>query len=303
MADPSYVTTAEVSQALGVSVSTVKRWVDDGILPAHRTAGGHRKLLRADVLRLAREGRLPRLDLARLGEPGETSAGEGLDRLGERLFQSLRDGSRADVRSILLHAYRQGMAMGILADRLLAPAMSRIGHDWETGRIDVLHEHRATQLCVDAIHELKQLLSARADANGPLAVGGAPEGDVYVLSGLMVECTLLDAGWRCINLGANVPLASLALACKELRPRVLWLSCSDIVDPDRFVLEFDELMRAAGETRVAVAVGGRALNEKIRSRMRYSMFGDGLEQFTSFLRTLHAQPSPPKRGRPSGAAR
>ncbi|MEL7167863.1 MAG: PAS domain-containing protein [Bacteroidota bacterium] len=46
----------QVAEGLGVGESTLKRWVDAGRLKAHRTAGGHRRVSLAEVLRFVRQG-------------------------------------------------------------------------------------------------------------------------------------------------------------------------------------------------------------------------------------------------------
>ncbi|MFY8043989.1 MAG: MerR family transcriptional regulator, partial [Rhodoferax sp.] len=46
------MTTREVGEALGVAVRTVQLWVESGVLPAWRTAGGHRRIARAAVDKL-----------------------------------------------------------------------------------------------------------------------------------------------------------------------------------------------------------------------------------------------------------
>lgn len=40
----SYFTTREAANRLGVSVTTVQLWVESGVLPAWKTAGGHRRI-------------------------------------------------------------------------------------------------------------------------------------------------------------------------------------------------------------------------------------------------------------------
>ncbi|MFZ5478045.1 MAG: response regulator [Myxococcota bacterium] len=66
---PVYFTTFQVAKALGVSPPTVVNWVNSGLLVAHRTPGGHRRIKREDIVAFAREHEYPLAD--------EISAGNG----------------------------------------------------------------------------------------------------------------------------------------------------------------------------------------------------------------------------------
>lgn len=46
------MTTREAGEALGVAVRTIQLWVEAGVLPAWRTAGGHRRIARSAVEKL-----------------------------------------------------------------------------------------------------------------------------------------------------------------------------------------------------------------------------------------------------------
>jgi methanogenic corrinoid protein MtbC1 len=185
-----------------------------------------------------------------------------------------------------------------LADRVIAPALATVGHDWEAGRNDVWQEHRGTQLCAAALYDLKNDLETRAEKRRPVAVGAAPERDPYLLPTLLAQYVLLDAGWAAVNLGPNTPLPSLREAIRELRPRLLWLSISYVADAAAFIDAYRTLYQAAERQGVAVAVGGQGLNDSLRSAIPYTTHGDGLEHLAAFARTLHPRPRRPRRGRP-----
>jgi excisionase family DNA binding protein len=291
----------QAAEALGVSVSTVKRWVDEGVLPAHRTAGGHRKLLRSEVLVLARQGEMPRGDLAAISAVSARDHCPDLDSVAAALLDALLHGQAAEVTAIIRRAYRSGVTVEALADRVIAPVMARVGHDWETARIDVWQEHRGTQLCAAALYDLKDELEARAELDRPVAVGGAAEGDHYLLPTVLAQLVLLDAGWEAVQLGPNTPLKSLTNALAGLRPRLVWLSVSHLVDTAGFISAFRDFYQTAERQGVAVAIGGRALAEDIRSAVPYTTYGDGMSHLAAFARALHPRPKPPRRGRPPKA--
>ena len=296
---PQYLSTIQAAEALGVSVSTVKRWVDEGVLPAHRTAGGHRRLLRTEVLALARQGDLPRGDLAAVRSVSGKNQAVDLENAALHLAKALLEGQGDDVNAIIRGAYTSGVSIEFLADGVIAPALAKVGHDWESSRVDIWEEHRGTQLCAAALYGLKDVLELRAERNRPLAIGGTPEGDPYLLPTLLAQQVLLDAGWEAVNLGPHTPLPSLAKAIRELRLRLLWLSVSYLENPTAFIDAYKDLYQIAERQGVAVAVGGQALGAAIRSSIPYTTHGDGLSHLAAFARTLHPRRKPPRRGRPT----
>jgi methanogenic corrinoid protein MtbC1 len=163
--------------------------------------------------------------------------------------------------------------------------MRRIGHGWEGGSLDVYQEHRGTQLCLAALLGLRPRLPA-PEPSAPLALGGGPEADPYLLANVLVEMTLQEEGWRTENVGPNTPLASLARAARERRPRLVWLSCSHLADVEAFVAGFAGLAREAKAAGAALTVGGRALGEDVRRRLTFTHHGDTLAHLVAYAREL-----------------
>lgn len=56
---PTYFSSHAVARMLRVSPTTVLAWIDRGLVTAHRTPGGHRRVERGELLRFLRDSHLP----------------------------------------------------------------------------------------------------------------------------------------------------------------------------------------------------------------------------------------------------
>lgn len=277
----------EVANAIGVSESSLKRWVDKGLIEATKTAGGHRRIALDAVISYLREaGRS-------LEQPQavELPAGCGTDfslspeAAIEKLQQTLTQGDEESACSVVLNLYLSGMSIADIADVIITPVFHAVGELWRCGEVEIYQERRACEICLRIIHELRRAVG-QGPSNGPIAIGGTLDGDPYTLATCLAELVLRSNGWRANSMGNMLPFEAVRRAVQENQPTLLWISASTVRDVDRFASEFNLLFDVAQSSGTAIVVGGKALSSDLRQRIRYTHFSDNFRHLESFARTL-----------------
>ena len=154
--------------------------------------------------------------------------------------------------------------------------------------MDAYQERRGCDICIRLVNELRRELPV-LPGSAPIALGGTPSGDPYQLPTALVELSLRESGWNATSLGSNLPTESFLRAIEDYHPKLVWLSVSSIQDPEQFVHEERRLADALGEN-VALLVGGRALTDELRPRLRYTAHCDGLRNLMDFAFMLRMSP-------------
>lgn len=255
------LTPKALARAIGVSESSLKRWADDGLLRAERTAGGHRRIDLAEAVRFIRRTGARVVQPAALGmsELAEADLPDTVRREPtELLHQALEDGDGAQARSIVLSLYMSGWSPARIFDGPLRESMRRIGELWQHAEWGIVVEHRAVDVAVGAINQLRVLAPARGIAP-PIALGGAIGSDPYQVPTLMAATVLGDLGYLDINLGARTPVGVLGAAAERYRPQIVWMAASVLLEHG---LANDAAALAARlhDAGMLIVVGGRGFD-------------------------------------------
>ncbi|GAA5507078.1 helix-turn-helix domain-containing protein [Novipirellula caenicola] len=281
----------QVADALQVSESSVKRWCDRGTIPTIRTVGGHRRITLDGLQVFLSQADRTLVNPDVLGLPALIScrkteiSGAATDY--QRQFRSaLAVGDEPACREILHHQIElrqteQGQTRAEIAELLIADAMHGLGEAWCRNELDVYQERRACGIAHQLITELTATLPP-PKSTALTAVGGAPEGDHYQLPMMLVQLALRELGWNSVCLGNHLPLQSFAQAAHDYQSDLVWLSVSALTDAAAFIAEETQLAADLGE-HIPLLVGGRALCDEIRPRLRYTAHCDNLRQFVELV--------------------
>lgn len=253
----------ELADALGVSESSLKRWVDAGKIVASRTEGGHRRIALPEAVRFIRTTHAPVARPELLGLPEIAVAQQATLSGSERLLDYLLEGDVVGARGWLLVRYLAGSPIHELADGPIREAMHALGELWTHDERGIFIEHRGTDTCLQAVAHLRNMIDP--PANAPLAIGAAPEDDPYILPAFLAAMVTAVAGLRVVNLGPDTPLVALQEAVQHHRPRLVWISSSAPINSARA----RSIARwLASLKSIEVVVGGRTSEALIASQPR-----------------------------------
>ena len=246
----------QLARVIGASESSLKRWIDGGQIQALRTHGGHRRVALSEAVRFIRERHHEIADPIPLGLSSIASgAASALD---QQLFDAFTANDAPTARTLLVTAYVSGTPIAQLCDGPLRQALERIGTLWDQANPNagIAAEHQATDLCLHALNHLRAYVPP-VSLDAPVALGGAPAGDPYLIPSLMASMTFDACGYRTFNLGPNTPLETLRNAAMRQRPKIVWLS---VCSPDGLGTLHQPLIRFADEMAdigATLIIGGR----------------------------------------------
>lgn len=189
------LTLQQAADQLGVHYMTVYRYVRLGRLPARKVSGSW-------------EVRAADLEGLRRGHDRSVKPRHPAD-WSKRLEARMIEGDEAGAWGVVEGALASGSVPADIYADLIARALRSVGEKWDAGRVSVAQEHLASSVATRLIGRLGPRFARRGRPKGVVVVT-TPPGERHAIPSLMVADLLRGAGFEVIDLGADVPVDSLA---------------------------------------------------------------------------------------------
>ena len=280
-----------LSRATGIPAETLRTWERRyGSPKPTRKPSGHRLYPAVSVERLRRVVRLltqghrpadvlnlsvPQLDsLLLLNDrgarsrdvaPAEAAGDAEVARIQEALIRAARGFDRESLMHGLRAAWGRLGPLRFLED-VAGPFMAGVGNDWESGRMEIRHEHFASGCLSDFLREIREPFER--EARGARVAAALLPGDTHE-GGLLMTCAILSVhGYRVIYLGADMPIEQVAATVASGGADVVAISVSASVSSARAERDVRALRRALPK-RVPIWMGGAGAPEAPRGVERF----------------------------------
>ena len=265
------LTVQEAADFIGVSSSTLKRLCDSASVQVHRTPGGHRRIDKMDLDRIAYS--FPNCGMRSSCQDVKTS------RITDELVMAnLMEAKPIAVANLLSKSTHNSNSLIYALEDYLVAALWKVGQMWRDGVIDIYQEHICTNSALTAIDILRQRVTTEPNSTY-VAVGGSIGPSHETFASKLVALCLTLIGITSVDLGCAFPPASLALAATDFHAKFVWVTHTHITDVD-FLLAWHQELKNLLPTKTRVIIGGGGLSPAIRRSLPWCEYYETVSEMT-----------------------
>jgi 5-methyltetrahydrofolate--homocysteine methyltransferase len=182
--------------------------------------------------------------------------------LSQRLFDAIVDGKAPLARSIVEEELKAGAEPTALISETMIPAMDEVGKLFQEEEFFVPELMLAGRAMKAGMEPLRPLLAAAGAQPAGIVVAGAVKGDLHDIGKNLVISMLEGAGFKVIDLGADVAPQKFVEAIREHHPQIVCLSALLTVTMTAMKTTIEAIKDAGLRRAVKILVGGAPLSQK-----------------------------------------
>lgn len=256
----------EAAKILGVNVSTIKRWTDEGKLECVKTAGGHRKFLMSHLAGFLEQNKkkTSKVNLFPLENETDLKVSHHImkgdfEYLIKYVQKQALACNRERVQQVLNGLYLGQYPLHKIYDDLITPVLHNIGALWEKEDLSVIEEHLASQSIRDGILRLQGIIRIPGEKVGT-AMCLNFSSELHDIALKMVDHILEARGYKVLYSGQLTPIINIDHVFESLQPDRVYISSTIVENGESVQNEFDQVCEIAATHGANVFVGGSGFN-------------------------------------------
>ena len=209
-----YLNSKEVSDILGINISTLKRWTDNGTISCHKTAGGHRKFTMQNVREYYKENKKASkneevaLENFEHKKIFELIKKKGFSELSHKLANSSIESDESTVKTIISGSYMNNIDVETLFDKIIDPGSMIVEKALHENYLSHAEAFISRKIITRATESLNDNMP-NGSYNGKSALCVNFEDNLPDLGVVMSEVVLRHKGYNVYNTGSHAELGDL----------------------------------------------------------------------------------------------
>jgi excisionase family DNA binding protein len=257
-----FLNSEEAANVLGVNVSSIKRWTDEGKLQCIRTVGGHRKFQMDHLASFIEHNKKKsakvsvfNIESSRDLELNYHILKGNFDFLKSYVLRHALISNRDSVQQVLTGLYLGQYPLYQIYDRLLVPVLHELGNRWMEGKLSIIEEHIASQIIRDAVVRLQGIIRVPKKKIGNVICLNLSN-ELHDIGLKMVQNILELRGYKTHYSGQKTPLFDFEQLMHKIKPNRLYISSTYVENPEEDQKEIENIYDMCKENAIDIFVGG-----------------------------------------------